>query len=252
MKKSVIVSKKDQAGMNILENLEILGYKDTVIVEKDSISCENIDEELGSDLIIFATKHRSKSGIPSLSIHVPGNWSSHVEEDFGGSPRQLCTCPAAYIREGFNKLKEINTIGYEVVIECTHHGPYLKKPCLFIEIGSTEKEWPNKEAGKIIAQVILHLLKTEPEQRETLFGIGGLHTTPILSKCIEKGYDLGHVCPKYMLESLDKEMIQQALDRCVPGSKKVLLDWKGMGPEKQRMLDILNDLSIETLRTDHI
>ena len=30
---------------------------------------------------------------------------------------------------------------YKLTLECTHHGPLIEKPCVFIEIGSTETEW---------------------------------------------------------------------------------------------------------------
>ncbi|MFH1054425.1 MAG: D-aminoacyl-tRNA deacylase [Candidatus Woesearchaeota archaeon] len=251
MKKVVIVSSLDPAGMNIKENLESLGYKDTIVMDRPSVNCENIDQEIDADLFIFATKHQSKAEIPSLSIHSPGNWGT-ANPEYGGKSKQLCINPALYIREGFLKLRELNTINYDVVIEVTHHGPYLEKPILFIEIGSTSKQWSNKEAGLIIAKTILHLLETEPKKYPVVFGIGGLHTSPILTHCVDKGYALGHICPKYMLNVLDKDMIQQAIERSIPRPESVLLDWKGLGKEKQKVLNLLKEMDLEILRSDKI
>ena len=178
--KAIIVSKKDIAGMNIKECLlRLFDFKETgqefegkkiyeikfekekirlYTTENDSINCENIDKKIDADFIIFATKHQSKSRIASLSVHVQGNWS---KAEFGGSDRKLCIADADYLRECLFKLKEIagNNNNYEIIQECTHHGPYLAKtPCMFIEIGSSEKQWPDKEAGNIIAKTIISII----------------------------------------------------------------------------------------------
>lgn len=251
MKKVVIISSKDPAGITIKNSLEALGYTETIVKDKNIINLEDIDKEIDADIFIFASKHRSKSEIPALTIHATGNWGT-ANKEFGGKTKKLNLCAASYIREGFLKIRELNTIGYDVLIEATHHGPFIEKPCFFIEIGSTEKEWNNKEAGVIIAKTILHLLNTEPKDFTTVFGIGGLHTTPILSHCIDKGYALGHVCPKYMLNILDKEMIQQALQQSTPKSQTVLLDWKGIGKDKNKILKMLKEINCKVLRSDKL
>ena len=54
---------------------------------------------------------------------------------------------------------------------------------------------------------------------------------------------------KYMLERLDKNMVQQALDRNMGKVDHVILDWKGLGKEKKRISDLLKELNIEFKRT---
>jgi len=91
---------------------------------------------------------------------------------------------------------------------------------MFIEIGSSEKQWPDKQAGEIIAKTIMSIIPKKPKHYKTAFGIGGLHHCPNFTKVMEKS-DLafGHVCPKYMLEYLDKEMILQAIERNTKSQK---------------------------------
>lgn len=250
----VVISKQDPAGMNIHECLKELGFNDSILREENPLNLEDLDKEIEADLFIFPTIHQSKAAIPSLSVHVPGNWGQ-AKDDFGGRTRQICLCPASYIREAYVTMKKLNNIQepkFDVVIEVTHHGPFLQKPILFIEIGSTDEQWKNKEAGMVIAKTILHLLEETPKDYPVLFGIGGLHTSPILSHAIEKGYSLGHICPKYALENLDKEMVAQAMKRSLPKPIAALLDWKGMGEQKQRTIDLLNEMKIEIKRTDKI
>jgi len=248
MKISVIISKQDIAGMNILNSLQEKGYQDSIVIEEDTIHSENIDKTLDTDLIIFATRHQSQNPIPSLSVHTPGNWSD--DSSHGGSPNQLCIAPALYLREAMLKLEKLNNIDFEIVQECTHHGPHTEIPTMFIEIGSVEEHWRNKDAANIIAETILHLLQFKPVEIPTVFGIGGQHTTSNFKKLLNHNLALGHVCPKYMLEHLTEDKIKQAINKTLPNNNIiVILDWKGLGPHKEKITTILNNLNIEYKRT---
>ena len=245
--KAIIVSKKDTAGMNIkecLENYDLEKYDTKLfMVEKESVFNENIDEEIDADFFIFATKHKSESKINSLSVHTAGNWTKAANEH-GGQDRKLCIAPAAYLKMALLKLMELaKDIDFEVVQECSHHGPFLEsKPSMFIEIGSSEEQWKNKQAGEIIAKTIIYLLENKPPSCRAAFGIGGLHHTPILTKTMLKtDIAFGHVCPKYMLEFLDKEMILQAIEKTEPKAELGVLDWKGLGKEKTRIKGLLEE-----------
>ncbi|MBU1204566.1 MAG: D-tyrosyl-tRNA(Tyr) deacylase [Nanoarchaeota archaeon] len=272
--RAIIVSKKDIAGMNIKECLlrlfdfkeineefeeekvyEILVEREKIklyTTKKESINCENIDEKIDADFIVFATKHQSKSGIASLSVHIQGNWS---KAEFGGSDRKLCIADADYLRDCLFRIKELASNNkYEIIQECTHHGPYLAKtPCMFIEIGSSEKQWPDKEAGEIIAETIMSIIPKTPKHYKTAFGIGGLHHCPNFTKVMEKS-DLafGHICPKYMLNNLNKEIITQAIERNTHECEEVILDWKGLSQYKQKITKMLDELKIKYKKTKEI
>ncbi|MFQ5474696.1 MAG: D-aminoacyl-tRNA deacylase [Candidatus Nanoarchaeia archaeon] len=268
---AIIVSTKDQAGMNIRSNLaphfteteeeydrhRILEktIKDNrirlVTTDKNSIDCEHIDKELPSDLIIFATKHQSAAGIPSLSVHSPGNWGN---AEMGGKDNFLCTAPPNLLRHALFKLEEkAKEMEQEIVQECTHHGPALDCPVMFIEIGSSEVQWTDPKAGDIIAQTILELLDEINiiPKHKIAFGIGGPHHCPQFTRAIHRtDLAFGHICPKYMLTSLTKKMIEQAIQK--PKADIVVLDWKGLSSEKRRIKDILDSLKIPYERTNRL
>ena len=61
---------------------------------------------------------------------------------------------------------------------------------------------------------------------------------------------VGHVCPKYQLENLDEIMIKQGTERSQEKTDFILLEWKGLGKEKQNILEKLEKLNIEFKRTD--
>ncbi len=259
MKTAVIASKKDPAGMNIKECLEEYGLEKygakVFAVEQESVFNEDIDKSIEADLFIFATKHQSKEGVPSLSCHVPGNWG---KADFGGIDRKLCIAPAVYLKEIFLLLNKINDLGgFQLTMECTHHGPYLGKPCFFIEIGSSEEQWKNKKAGKVIAKVIFEFLNklknNDLGSYKIAFAVGGTHYLATLNKLqLNSDIAIGHTCPKYRLHNLDEHMLLQAIKKTVPKPDFILLDWKGLGKEKQRIVDLLGELKIEYKRTDKI
>lgn len=261
MKTAIIASKKDPAGINIAsflkkENLENYNAK-LYIVGKESIYNENIDKEINADLFIFATKHRSEKGVHSLSCHSPGNWD---KAEAGGKEKKLCIAPAVLLKDAFMELNRLGkNLEHEITLEVTHHGPYLEKPCMFIEIGSDETNWQNKEAGKVISQVIISLLENidniinNKNNYKIAFAIGGPHYASTFNKRIlETDIAIGHICPKYMLEKLDGEMILQAMEKTIPKPDFILLDWKGLGKEKQRIVNILNELNLEYKRTDQL
>ncbi|MFC1691675.1 D-aminoacyl-tRNA deacylase, partial [Nanoarchaeota archaeon] len=240
---AIIVSRQDPAGLNIKENLlKDYSFKEVSIfdkspvyeldekvagknkirlftIEEKSISFEYPEEKITDfdiDIVLFATKHQGKEGVKSLCIHTPGNWG---KAEYGGEDEKLCIAPIKYLKTGHDLLEKNNTefnLNWQVIQECTHHGPYSEKPVIFMEIGSTEEEWPDKQAGNLLAKSIIELLTEEPDEfdeLEPVFGIGGLHHTPQFTKISKRSnFAFGHVCAKYQLETLNTELIFSALN----------------------------------------
>lgn len=270
MKAAIVVTTHDLAGMNIKSHLVEKGFTEThaeisghkilenlrlnaklYTFDKHSVDLEQMDksieDNMDADLIIFATTHTSKNGTPVLSAHCAGNWGV---AELGGKDKYLCLSPASYIKEALIRLNKLNTLGWEVVQEATHHGPEIKKPSFFIEIGSSKTEWVNPEAGRIISDVLIDLLKNPPKEYRSAVGIGGLHTMPNFMKIVfDSDIAIGHLCPKYNLDNLDKEMLEQAIKQTVPKATMIIFDWKGLGEHKERLKSIVDELDIEVKRT---
>lgn len=248
MKFAIVFSTKDKAGMNIYAHLGKLPSNATIHVdERDSIHCEGLDKQIEADIFIFATQHKSASGVASLSVHTQGNWSA---AEHGGKDRTLAVSPALYLKEALRKLEENKLPGFEVIQECTHHGPHLDKPSMFIEIGSSEKEWSLEEPAKVIADVIRHLVEFKPITYRTAVGLGGPHHTPNFKKVqLSSDIAVGHVCPKYMLEALDLQLLEQALIKTSPKADLVILDWKGLGEFKQKVRQLCEEAGVEVKKT---
>ena len=142
---------------------------------------EELDENYpDSEAFIFLSRHSSESGIPTLTCHFTGNFSA--SNPYGGNPRELGICFPSLQKE---YIKEINMVrsqvpDYEITIEATHHGPTsLKKPTLFIEIGSTPKQWVDKHAARIVCDSLISLVNrkknTNNHCKSVGIALGGTH-----------------------------------------------------------------------------
>jgi len=258
MKFAVLYSKKDIAGVNMAEQLKDHYLPQTPIIEltKDSIYNEHIDEDprlKGIDFIIFATRHASKSEKPSLSLHAPGNWRN---ADLGGKQGKVCLTSSLALKYLFQKLNEnAKEINHEITLECTHHGPLLTKtPCCFIEIGSNEKYWKDKELGKIIAKTIADFQNFKKQKYKTAIGIGGPHYCPNFNKIqLNSDIAISHIIPEYVLP-LTPSMLEEAIAKTQEHTDIIILDWKGCGKseERQKVIQIIENAGLKWERDSKI
>jgi len=250
-------------------------------IDSELIFTDDLDKKIDADLFIFISKHRAQEDRASLTCHAIGNFG---KAEHGGKEKTLCSSNSIFLKNIFIELNNNVKEPYEVTMEATHHGPYLKKPVLFVELGSNEKYWKDKDGGNIIAKSIINSIKkynnksntttndsinnNKPKIKnnfnetknnlmdgnnnyESTFVIGGSHYNHIANKAMLKGnLAVGHICAKYNLENLDENLIKQALEKIIPKPKFVLLDWKGLGKEKQRILDILDKNNVKYRRSD--
>ncbi len=275
IKFAVVVSQKDIAGMSIkddlikksiarteaqFENSYIYkkGNASLYTIQDDTIHSESLDKRIDADVFIFATRHSSASKKPSLSCHVPGNWSN---AEHGGSSSQLCIAPALMLKKAFLTLKKLSKgLQHEVTLEATHHGPLLGKPCMFIEIGSDEAEWAKPALASIIADTILEITSSplleqqnEEQKQKIAVAIGGPHYCAGFNKVLEStNIAIGHICPKHSLEHLDESLLMQAVERTSEKVDFVLLDWKGLGTQKQRIIEMIKKAGISFVRSDKV
>jgi len=249
MKYAIVASRLDKAGMNIVSQLKELNCKFPIhLVDKELITAENIDKDLDADFIVFASKHQSTKKEQTLSVHTIGNFQ---DAKYGGKPKTLSPASAQITKHFFQKLNKLNTSDYKVTLEATHRGPYIETPSLFIEIGSTEEEWKDKKAGKIIAQTIINSLETKPKNSKIAFGIGGPHYCPNFNDIqLNSNYALSFIVPKYGLP-LTESLVKQLKEKTIEQANIAIVDWKGFNnaEEKNKTIELLKEQGIEIVRT---
>lgn len=251
--KLVIVSKANIASSNIgkilrkkypkIPNTKIFETEKGVL---DLDSLEKEFEKLKAELIIVASSHKSEAGVPMLNCHTTGNWTS--DNSHGGKPRTLSMAPALYLRTGileFQRLKSERKElkGYEIGMEVTHHSPTIDFPVIFVEVGSTEKQWNDLAACEAAADVICKLIET-PEKVPVAIGFGGGHYCPHFNKKLSE-IAFGHLCPKYAADEIDEEMVLRAFNRTAPKPEFALVEWKGLaGAQRKKIIEILDKNNI--------
>src|SRR3989344_5812547 len=246
--KYIIISETNTASRNIGRFLEKMKVPASVKVIKTKNSVLALEDDLkninAAEIIIVASTHESEAGVPMLNAHFTGNFGDDVSH--GGAARRLSIAPALYQRAAVLEYEKLKTRDerlktYVVGIEATHHGPSLDLPILFVEVGSSEKEWNDLVACEAAAKVILKLVSQEPEKVPVATGFGGGHYCPqFTKKLFEEGFAFGHICPKYAADNLTEDIILQVINKTTPLPNKVLIEWKGLNKgQRDKIISIL-------------
>jgi len=263
----IIASKRDPAARNIAKELTHAQNLEDVpdssgnlfrqgdiflsLVETDGVYTNSLGVNFPVDAVIFASRHRSESEAPTLTVHWPGNPTSKAE--LGGNPKSLAFTDPPRLRAALlalDEAREAGNLAYTVSLEATHHGPTeLPVPCLFVEIGSTEEQWADTRAAGAVAKAIWKAA-TQPEPGKNAVGFGGGHYCNKQSMAVRKdGYAFSHIFSKYFFDEYDEEMVRMAFNRTRGECRTAVIDWKGVrGVERARLLQTLKDLEIEVVR----
>ena len=218
--------------------------KDVVIVtiNDSKIRHEHLDKEVKEVLgikpkqAIFISRHRSKTGEPTLTVHPIGNYG---KAEFGGETKILPKSSPRLMTHLLRLLKK-NTeqakLYHKVCFEVTHHGPHIEIPTLFIEVGSNEEEWGKQKPSAVVAKSVLELLDSYHYEEDfsdgmpVLLGVGGGHYAPRFTDVVfEKKAAFGHMIPMYQIDAgnIDDEMFEQALQK-TPNVKGAYIHRKSM------------------------
>ncbi len=254
-KVTVICSTQDRASQNIKKNLFALRKWESVssnpfavfesrnfrIVEitdplifQDGLDKKLLELGFPANLLIFASKHRSKDARAILTVHSTGNADA---AKYGGKDKHLAAASPQAVRSLLRSLKLLaENEEYEVTLESTHHGPSdIDVPSVFIEIGSNEEQWLDEVAGRMVANAILMYRESDSP---VAVGFGGTHYAPRQTALIlETDVAFGHIFPSHALDGLDKDMISQTFLRSK--ADFAYLDRKSMNSRQRERLGAL-------------
>lgn len=211
----IVVSTEDEASAHIGEHL--LELADWTEFEPDAYRTEGFELRIfdewhleldgvadafdDPDCVVFASRHSGDSG-QLLSAHFTGNFG---EAEFGGQSRSLSTpCPGG-LKEVLAALEANAPEGWDVTMECTHHGPTeVGGPSMFVELGSDEEQWQDPDGARAVAKSILALEGEIPAPSRTVVGFGGNHYAPRPTRLVlETDVAVGHVAADWSLAEFD-------------------------------------------------
>jgi D-aminoacyl-tRNA deacylase len=207
-----------------------------------------LEEKYDYDGFVFLSKHAAESGVLALTCHSTGNFSA---AKFGGNQRQVAVpypnLQKAYLQE--LKKNEEKFSEFQITIEATHHGPTaLSKPSIFIEIGTTEKQWTDESLCHSVASFVHKVMSNPIPENPVAICFGGTHyPSKFTSQLLDGKYALGTVIPKHALENLDEQLFSHILKQNSMATV-ALLDWNGLGPNKQKVLSLLESTDLEVVK----
>lgn len=264
----IVASTTDLAGMNIAKKL-ISDYKfektatsfqqnpiyskniqdaeiKLVFINQQSIWAQSVADYFSPQLVIFVSRHSGVAGIPTLSVHTPGNLGE--EAKFGGLPRKISVSPANAMKNTLSEMARLRSemsLNYEVSYECTHHGPSLDVPTMFSELGSSPTQWKDLKAAEAVAHATMTAV-LKKSNHPAVLGVGGPHYNKRFTEiALSKPKAFGHIIPKYATSYVDSETIKQCVQRTLEKVQSAVFDWKGMrGADRERMAKALKELGI--------
>jgi len=216
-----------------------------VFVNAELIHTQFLTDFFTPELLIFVSRHSSVSGIPTLSVHTPGNLG---EAEAGGAARKISVSPASAMKEALREMfeqKERSLLNYKVSYECTHHGPSLDAPTMFVELGSSPMQWKDTKAAEAVAHAAV-AAATKESTYPTVLGVGGPHYNEKFTEmALTTHVAFGHIIPKYATPKIDAEVLKQCVQRTIEKVESAVFDWKGMrGADRKRLIAILNELNV--------
>jgi D-aminoacyl-tRNA deacylase len=268
LKTVIVCSANDPAGTNIrdrllekfpfhetdelFQNSKIYSWSDLFVVSssKDIVFVDGLDEQFGESRCVFISRHRAESGIPSLTAHFTGNYG---ENSFGGNPREIARFSPSLLKNYFIELssrRETIPAAYNVTLEATHHGPSsLKSPLIFVELGSSERQWVDAKAASEIADALMKAVQSKRTFNKCAVAIGGTHYSEKFN-AVELGSEiaLGPTVPKYALEHFDRGILDQILRKGDQPIRSALIDAKGLGKHKESVLKLIEETGLELIK----
>lgn len=265
-----MTSQEDASSMNIRRKLldnwdwnEIGQFEGMPILERENFLMiaipeihlfrNDIDKEVSLasnrqfDVVIFASRHRAESKIPTLTVHPIGNYSVG---EYGGKDRRLVPASPSLMSNSLRLVKELGgDLGFTIAFEVTHHGPYLETPSFFIEIGSDESQWENDGAARVLSEVIMN---AESGNEEHVLCVGGGHYAPRFTDLVmEREVAIAHMAANYATDTLLDEAVMREMILKSGNPKRVYFHRKSMPKPKYRELkERFEAFGLEAVRSE--
>ncbi len=269
----IVCSTLDPASQNIKSNLLSLidaderkvgdfkfydaGEIGIVEVEERLIYADYLDERLrraglNFEEMLFASRHSSKDGRKIFSVHVSGNVAT---ADYGGKPYSLAKPSPITMKNYVLALKKRlhEKPEFQFTLEVTHHGPSeISTPSAFYEIGSTEEEWKDEEAGRIVAESMLEAIRDPRRNWKIAVGVGGTHYAPRQTEImLTTTFTFGHNFAKYTFEGLNEEIMEKAIR--ISDAEYVVIDEKStVSKVKALVREVAERLNVEVLKSKDV
>jgi D-aminoacyl-tRNA deacylase len=116
-----------------------------------------------------------------------------------------------------------------------------------VELGSSEKQWADNNAAAVICDTLLEILHNGIDCCNKVgVALGGTHYPIKFNKLLlESKFGLAAVASKHSLEAIDEEILNQMVEKSVEKVTHIILDSKGLGNQKDRIMKITKKTHLE-------
>ena len=225
------------------EGVELRSFE-TIHVELDAP--EDAFSDPGAlDFLVFVSKHAGETG-ELLTAHFTGNFGP---ADYGGQPGSFARAAPGVQKAVIAALDQHAPEGYDVGIECTHHGPTAPAvPSLFVELGSSETQWADPDGAQAVADAVLDIQEATADHRpvddeppQHVVGFGGGHYTPRCTRIVaDSEWAVGHIGSDWQLDAMgDPEANREVIAAAFEASRAELAVVDGEKPDLEAVIDDL-------------
>ncbi|RUM46862.1 MAG: D-tyrosyl-tRNA(Tyr) deacylase [Hyperthermus sp.] len=219
---------------------------------EDNIYFEFLDEAAPDNVAAYIILSRHSGGKPSLTLHYPGNPGSKAP--YGGRPRELAIAwprlMAALARTYHDTAAGKGLLQrYTFTLEATHHGPTsLRKPIVFIEIGSSPSEWRDPEAWTAMAEAVVEVLEhgwSREQCSGIVVGVGDTHYPVKHTRALlEEELCYSHIFSRHVLPELTPSIVKQAVEKTIE-TVDAIVHTKIPGSTRRMLADTARELGLK-------
>lgn len=253
MRIGIIISNKVER----LFNLKILD-----LIKKENIQHIVIDnfahyisdddiKDVDADCFIAINVHSLDDYQRRICVHPCGNWNKkwYISDDkhLGGKEKTLAKSSGELLKQVYISLLKNNHLGnYRVNIECTHHGPNISKPIVFLEIGTSFQEWTNREVSKVIINTIKDTIRNIGiRQNKVVIALGGDHYMQRISYLMRNSnLAVSHMCPSNNIAYFNDKMLNESFNKTKENVDFVVLDLPCIAPYNLKITKLLKKAKI--------
>ncbi|MCI4363221.1 MAG: D-aminoacyl-tRNA deacylase [Thermoplasmata archaeon] len=190
------------------------------------IEDETLDADLFESLeglpptLVFPSIHRSRSGPRGFTVHPIGNPGANSVA--GGTPGELVPADARSMSSALRSLDEgAHSLGMRATFESTHHGPAVRYPAFFAEVGGGGS--PDRPSAPEVKVLSDSLLSIEPGGTDRVaVGAGGGHYVPHFTDlALRRRWAFGHLLSDHVLQGGGPRLLQRAI-AATPGCEGIL------------------------------
>lgn len=254
MKFGIIISKEIEKRYGF--SLKPILIKEKIIFAEIEKAAHSLDDaylkKMNADYFIVLSIHSLADKPKRLSVHPCGNWNDlwvlGNGISLGGIKKTLSKSSGAFLKFAYlSLLKNNNLKDYIVSIECTHHGPAVNKPILFLEIGCSEKEFKDDNAKKVVVNVVKDIMNNFSEsKKKSCVVLGGDHYMRNISDLLfNTNLQVSHMCPSSNIAFFDGSMLKEAINKTQEEIDFFIIDLAGVGQHRAKIENILEKNKID-------